>query len=274
MPRSTSNVIWTVVLVVLVLLGLAAAVLGPRLYREGRAFVAPIAELAASESAMAALDEEFPFEPPEDGLVRESRLLVFFDIEDELRAQYEPWQALVNELEGRRAQSWQEAKEALAATRDVHRAQREILRSHGMSRAELVWLEDTALPWWRQIEPQLSHVDRPTVAEGLREAAREDLRFVAELEHRHGSSPALRAMEHRLRDRLASLESSVMPETTGLSAENQELLWRHRERVAAIGDLSAHPLHGILREGEGIVVTVGEDGQPVLGPPPERVEQD
>ena len=43
MPRSTSNVIWIVILVILGLLGLAAAAFGPRLYREGKAFVAPIA---------------------------------------------------------------------------------------------------------------------------------------------------------------------------------------------------------------------------------------
>ena len=72
---------------------------------------------------------------------------------------------------------------------------------------------------------------------------------------------------------LASLDSPVMPEATDVPLENQELFWRHRGRIAAIGDPSAHPLHGILREGEGVVVTVGEDGQPVLGPPPES-EQD
>jgi hypothetical protein len=67
MPRSTSNVVWTVVVVVLVFLG-----------------------LAASEKVLAALDRELPFEPPEDGLVREDRLLVFLDVEDDLRAQSVP----------------------------------------------------------------------------------------------------------------------------------------------------------------------------------------
>ncbi len=95
---------------------------------------------------------------------------------------------------------------------------------------------------------------------------------MAELEDRHGSSPALRAIEQHLGDRLASLDSSVMPEARDVAAENQALFWRHRDRIAAIADLSAHPLHGILREGEGFVVTVGEDGQPVLGPPPESEE--
>ena len=64
MQRSTANVVWTVVIVVLVLFGLAAAVFGPRLYREGKAFVGPIAELAASEKVLRTLDEECPFEPP------------------------------------------------------------------------------------------------------------------------------------------------------------------------------------------------------------------
>ena len=66
--------------------------------------------------------------------------------------------------------------------------------------------------------------------------------------------------------------SNVM--ATDVPLENQDLFWRHRERIAAIGDPSANPLHGILREGSGVVVTVDEGGQPVLGQPPESIEQD
>ena len=72
----TSNTVWNVVLIVLGLLGLATAVFGPSLYREGSAFVAPLAELAGAEKAMNTLDEEFPFEPPADGFIREDRLAV------------------------------------------------------------------------------------------------------------------------------------------------------------------------------------------------------
>lgn len=56
MKCTTVNVVWGVVIVGLVLFGLAAAAFGPPLYREGRAFVAPIAELAGAEKAMATLD--------------------------------------------------------------------------------------------------------------------------------------------------------------------------------------------------------------------------
>jgi hypothetical protein len=267
MPRSTSNVLWTVVLAVVVLLGLAAAVLGPRLYREGRAFVGPIAELAASERAMAALDEEFPFTPPDDGLVPEDRLIVFLEVWDELGARYAEWQALVSQLEGRRTQSWQEAKEALAATRDVHRTQREVLRAHRMSPTELVWIENTVLTWWRQVEPRLRDADRPAVVRELREAREGDLRLLADLERRHGPSRALEAMEQHLQASLSSLEPAAMPETTGVTLEDQRLFWRHRARIAPIEDATMNPLHEMIREPGGVRLTLEDDGRPVLGSP-------
>jgi hypothetical protein len=274
MPRSTSNVIWTIVLALLALLGLAAALLGPRLYREGRAFLAPIAELAASEKAMAALDEEFPFEPPESGIVPEERLTLFLEIGDELRVEYTRWQGLVNELEGRRAQSWQEAKEAVAATRDVHRTQREALRVHGMSPAELVWLEDVVASWWRQIEPRLGDADRPAVTERLRRAREGDLHLVAELVRRYGPSPALEEMERHLEESLASLDSSTVPEVEGVPPENQRLFWRHRAQIAPIQDALHNPLHQMIREQGRLRLTVDGEGRPTPGHGHERHPRD
>ena len=37
---------------------------------------------------------------------------------------------------------------------------------------------------------------------------------------------------------------------------------------------AAHPLHAMLREGRGIVVTVDDDGRPLLGPPAESPAED
>jgi hypothetical protein len=263
----TSNVIWTVVVVLLLLFGLVAAVFGPRLYREGKALLGPIAELATSEKAMKALDEEFPFQPPDDGIVDEGRFLVFLGVWGELQPAYARWQDLVGELEGRRTQSWQEAKDALAATRDVHRAQHEALRAHGMSPTELVWIEDAALAWWRQVEPLIESEDRPAIVQHLREAREEDLRVVANLERRYGASPALEAMGRHLEERLAALDVSVAPEVDGVPEANQGLFWRYRQKIASIAGASRNPLHEMIREPGGIRIEVQDDGQPGLGQP-------
>jgi hypothetical protein len=259
-----SNVIWSVLVAFLLLLGLTAAVFGPRLYREGKALIAPIAELAGSERAMKALDEEFLFEPPDDGVVGEPRLLVFLEVWHDLRARYGEWQELVDELEGRHTQSWQEAKDVLAATRDVHRTQRETLREHGMSPTELVWIEDAVLSWWRQVEPQLADEDRPVIVAELRRVSEKDLRFVAELERHHGASPALEAMERHLEERLASLDTSAPPRVAEVPEANQELFWRHRDEIAFIEKLTHNPLHKMIREPGGVQIQIEDEGRAVV----------
>jgi hypothetical protein len=248
MKRSTSTVLLTIAIAVLAIVGALAALVGPRLYREGRSLVAPIAELAHAEQAVAALDRELPFTPPADGLVDADRLRVYLDVWDALRVQYQRWQNLVEHDHHGRAQSWQEAKAALAATRDVQRSQLEILRGHGMSPAELLWLDDAVLRgWWRKVEPLLTGKDRPAVAEQLRRTSEDDLRFVAELERLHGRSPATTAIRQRLEQRLAASAPEAMPELPDVPASNQRLFWRHRQRIAAIGSPSDYPLHELLR---------------------------
>jgi hypothetical protein len=77
--------------------------------------------------------------------VKEGRLLVFLDVWEELRPRYQRWHELVEEGQHGQAKSWQDAKAALAATQDVQHAQIEILRSHRLSPAELLWLDDMVL---------------------------------------------------------------------------------------------------------------------------------
>lgn len=248
MARCTSSVVVSILVVLGVSLGLLAVVVCPRLYREGEALLAPIVELAGAEEAVGELNRELGFAPPADGLVEEQRLLVYLDAWAELQVHYQKWQDLVDRMEGRRQQSWSEAKQALAATRDLHRAQLEILRSRGISPAELIWLDDAVLVgWWQRLGRLGSSPDPITYDAPLQEAAEDDLRFLEELERRHGGSPTLEAMRGRLQERLESLAPATMPELPDLPLENQRLFWRHRERIAEIGDLSRYPLHAMLR---------------------------
>ncbi len=260
MKRSVSTVLLSITVAVVALVGVLAALVGPRLYREGRSFVGPISELAHTEQAVAALNRELPFTPPGDGIVKEERLKVYLDVWDALRVHYRRWQDSVGRNHHGRAQSWEEAKAAIGATRDVQRAQLEILRAHGLSPAELLWLDDVVLRgWWRQVEPLLSGRDRPAVAEQLRRTGEDDLAFVGELERQHGGSPALSAIRQRLQQRLAANTPSAMPELPELPMANQRLFWHHHERIAAIGAPSDYPLHELLRGHGPVVVNPRDD---------------
>jgi hypothetical protein len=248
MARRTSSIVVSILVVLGVSFGFLAVVVCPRLYREGEALLAPIVELAGAEEAVGELNRELGFAPPADGLVEEQRLLVYLDTWKDLQADYQKWQDLVGHMEGRRQQSWSEAKQALAATRDLHRAQLDILRSRGMSPAELIWLDDVVLAgWWQRLGRLRSGTDPDGSSGSLRRSAEEDLRFVSDLERRHGDSPALEAIRERLRTRLEALGATAMPELPDLPLANQRLFWQQHDRIAEIGDPSRYPLHALLR---------------------------
>lgn len=255
MARSASSIVLTIIAALVALLGMATAVFGPTLYREGRALVGPIASLATAQGAFGELNQEFPFEPPGDGIVREDRLLVFLELWEELHGHYVRWQELADATEGSRDRSWEEAKEVLGATEDVHRQQLQALRSHRMSPTELLWLEDLVFyQWWQRVERELEESQRPTIARELRRTGTADLEFVESLEVRHGPSPALASVKRRLEDRLASLSEPERPEVADVPRENQNLFWQQRERIAAIGLPVRYPLHDIVRDQAPVIL--------------------
>ncbi len=57
----TSTVVWSLIGLVVVILGILGAVYGPEMYREGKAIVGPIVDIAQSEDRLAALNTEMPF---------------------------------------------------------------------------------------------------------------------------------------------------------------------------------------------------------------------
>jgi hypothetical protein len=255
MSRSASTVIWSIVGAVVAAVAIFAAVLGPRLYREGRAMVEPIMEMASSEKELAALSRNIPWEAPSDGVVGEDRFQVFLDIRRQLQAPYRAWDEVVRAVE-RQGESWEGAKDILSDTRDVMRQQIDALRQHRMSPDEFRFLELAVYDGWLD---QLDAHQVPGDTRGLREATDEDLAFVAELAGRHGRSPALTAIEQRLEDRRATLEGLQPPVVDGTPAANAALFWQHRDEIAEL-DLRTHELHTTLRQAEwqGVNVQVGD----------------
>jgi len=238
----------------LVVVVVPGVIYGPGLVREASTVIGPVKELASSEEALRSLDQEISFVPPEGEVIAEGRLLAFLDVREELLLRYEPWQRLVNGLQGHQTQSWAEAKQVLGLTAEVFEAQVRALRDRRMSRAEFVWLEDRIYgDWLSALDAHLPGEAGPVVTRRLRERTRADLRFVADLERRHGASAALTEMGRRLRERLAALEER-RPELEGMPVESQRLLWNHRERIRSLA-LDRFELHGRLREGaQGVAV--------------------
>jgi hypothetical protein len=246
---------WTAVLIVVVIIIGLALVVGPTIYREGRAVAGPVVEMARSENALEALDAEFPFTPPSgDAAVTEARLLDFLAVRRELQPLYAAWQDTVEEVEREHGESWVGAKVVLAATRDTMTGQIAALRDVRMSPSEFLWLEEVVYRRWRN--PQDDAEDRAR-RQVVRELTEEDLEMVAGLERRHGSSPALRELRSRLDDRLATAADDGPAPTPGISPATQELLWRYRDEIDGL-DLAGYELHPTLDRRGGTTITIGD----------------
>mgnify|MGYP001827834718 CR=1 FL=1 len=246
---------WTAVLIVVVVIIGLVAVIGPTLYREGREIAGPVVEMARSEHALEALDDEFPFDPQSgDAEVTEERLLEFFTVRRELKPLYSSWQDAVKVVEREHGESWVGAKLVLAETRDTMTGQIAALRDARMSPNEFLWLEEVVYRRWRNHQDDAENRVRRQV---VRELTEEDLEFVTDLEHRHGSSRELEELRSRLDDRLATtLEVGPAP-TPGISPATQELLWRYRDEIDEL-DLAGFELHATLNRQGGTTITIGD----------------
>jgi hypothetical protein len=260
----TANIVWSVLGAVALLALGAAIIYGPGLYRKGRSVMGPVLELARSEGAIEALQEELPFAPPPGGLVDEERLLVFLEIRRMLVPQYERWSDTRRKVEREMGESWQGAKMILGVTRDVFRAQIDILRGKGMSPAEFLWLETRVYDEWHAEVERLLGKGAPEVSRRLRETTVEDLDVLEALQQRHGRTRGLQAMERHLRERLQRLEGEAQPRISSVLEANDRLFWEHHREIDALA-LDEHlTLHSRLRQLEGYTFSldIGEDGRP------------
>lgn len=253
----TANVIWSVVGLVVLIVGVLAVVYGPDLYRHGKALVGPIVDIAQAENEMAALNDEFAFTPPEDRIVPADRFEVFLEIRRSLLPQYRDWQDLERKLERQNQENWQDAMEALSAVQSIMNLQLETLRSFGMSPAEFVWIEDLVYLEW------MDHVDDGTARSGTRGAlvrtTTDDLDLLAELESRFGSSPATRRFAEHLNERLTELGTVSPPVVEGVPAEDSALFWNHHEELAELDLASYSELHSFIRGADDVEIKVGSE---------------
>ena len=255
----TSTVVWSLIGAVVLLLGVLGAVYGPAMYREGKALVGPIVDIAQSEERLAALNTEMPFEKPADGSVDDGRFSVFLEIRRDLLPRYLEWQELERELEDHGGEDWGSAMEVLSAIQGVMTLQIKTLQAHGMSPAEFIWIERLAyVTWGEKVEVAL---EASAVTEKLRSTTVEDKEAMAVLEQRFGSSRATRDFVARLDQRLQSLDNPGPPKVEGVSEATSQLFWEHRDELVDL-DLAAYSeLHGILRGNDNVNINIDGEGE-------------
>lgn len=255
----TSTVVWTLIGLVILILGILGAIYGPEIYREGKAIVGPIVDIAQSEDRLASLNTEMGFEEPTDGIVGEDRFSIFLEVRRELMPLYLEWQDMERRLEQHQAEDWGSAKEALAAIQAVLAIQIETLKAHDMSPAEFVWIEDLAYVTWTQGAEETVAARAGT--EMLRETTRTDSATLAELEDRYGSSRASREFAAVLDRRLLSLDNPGPPTVEGVTDVTSMLFWDHRQELLDLDLARYSELHGILRGNNTVNINIDTEDE-------------
>jgi hypothetical protein len=253
----TSVVVWSVAALVVIILAALAAIYGPGLYDEGKAVVGPIVDLARVEDRLAALDSEFPFEPPADGNVEEARFMVFLDIRRTLEPKYREWREFAQQLEREGQEDWDAAKEALASVRTVRVFQIDTLREHRMSPAEFVFIEDLAYGVWA--DELVGRIEDERVAQAVREMTVADLEVLDELEGRYGRSTTSRHFADHLRARLAGSEDAAPPQIDGITEGTAALFWKHRDELEALDFEEYAGLHRMSRNADDIKIEINDE---------------
>lgn len=256
----TSTVVWSVIGVVVAILLALGLVYGPDLYNRGKAFVGPIVDIARSEDRLADLNTQMPFVEPADGTVDDGRFSVFLEIRRDLLPRYLEWQVVERQLEQHGQEDWDSAMEMLESIQDVMTMQIEILRKHGMSPAEFIWIEDLAyVTWMDQVEDA---IETSTVTETLRETTVADMGALAAMEDRFGSSRTTKEFALLLDQRLRSLDNPSSPTVEGMAEETVALFWEHRQELLELDLAKYSELHDILRGNNngGITIDGNEEG--------------
>lgn len=252
-----STVVWSLIGTVVAVLGILGLIYGPGMYRQGKALVGPIVDIAQSEERLTALNDEIPFHQPPDGVISEERFSVFLGIRRDLLPRYLEWQAIERELEKGDPEDWGTAMEVLDAIRDVMAMQIETLRNHGMSPAEFIWIEDSTYVNWAEKIDEM--IEASAITERIRETTVSDLDELTDLQRRYGESRATREFAARLEARLESLDNVDAPPLDGVPDENASLFWTNRQEIVELDLVRFSELHDIIRGNNTVNIKIEGD---------------
>jgi len=253
----TSTVVWSLIGTVVAVLGVLGLIYGPGMVRQGKALVGPIVDIAKSEERLRTLNDEIPFQEPADGMISGGRFAVFLDIRRDLLPRYLEWQAIERQLEAGDPEDWETGIEILTAIQRVMTMQIETLRTHGMSPAEFIWIEDSTYLGWAQRVADV--IESSAITEKLRAITVSDQQTLADLERRHGSSRTTREFAAVLEARLETLDNPEPPMIEGVPDANRALFWEHRNEIVELDFARFSELHDILRGNNTVNINVDRD---------------
>jgi len=253
----TSTVVWSLIGTVVAVLGILGLIYGPGMYRQGKALVGPIVDIAQSEERLTALNDEIPFAEPAHGAISDERFTVFLDIRRDLLPRYLEWQAIERQLEQGDPEDWETGMEVLKAIQGVMAMQIETLRIHAMSPAEFIWIENsTYISWAEEVQDV---IEGSAVTEKLRETTVSDRQALADLERRYGSSRTTKEFATVLDARLESLENPGAPMVEGVPEANSTLFWAHRDEIVELDLARFSELHDIIRGNNNVNIDIHGD---------------
>jgi len=256
----TSTVVWSLIGTVIAVLGILGLIYGPGMYRQGKALVGPIVDIAQSEERLTAMNDEIGFDEPADGIISTDRFMVFLDIRRDLLPRYLEWQTIERELEQGDPEDWETGMEILKAIQSVMTMQIETLRMHGMSPAEFIWIEDSTYVGWAENVADV--IEGSAVTEKLRETTISDQVVLADLEQRYGSSRTTKEFAAVLDARLESIDQPAAPVIDGVPVENSTLFWDHRDEIVELDLARFSELHDIIRGNNSVNINIdGHDDE-------------
>jgi hypothetical protein len=108
-------------------------------------FTGGAAQMAENVKALSELDQKYPFTPPENGEVNETRLRAYIAVCAQVKPVMEPYAGWLKEHEaakGKEKGGWQDIKKAVTLSTEITAAMRKALEAEQMGPAEFRWIQN------------------------------------------------------------------------------------------------------------------------------------
>ncbi|HUG55417.1 MAG TPA: hypothetical protein VMR21_17560 [Vicinamibacteria bacterium] len=195
------------VAVVVVGLAVGAAVFGGLWWAKGKA-----EQFTGNEARIEELKEKanaVPFEEPEDGLVREDRLVKFLEIRKRVYSVYEKHQGMLESMNQKKQADWSDVTSGLGVINEIRTAQAEALAEVGMSEAEYRYMVEQVYKtlWASEVAKQTGGKSISEAAGGMYEQAADEMERARQAQK--GASPGTEELTPEQREALEKSEAEL-----------------------------------------------------------------
>jgi len=219
-------------------------------------FTQGISGIQSSAQSVESLSKDFPFDPPEDGLVAEGRLLACMEVCREVKPAVDAYGGFIESHQGKQG-DLKDAREAIRMTADTMREFVGALRKHCMSPREFSWIQKT-----------MESAFREAAAKGCAPLLREILEALEEA----SENPSLPSGDREaLRTRIEDFRTRLSEIPGGSLSPNARLYLRHSDEWEAcrLNEYGAMVLSGRAGPHGGPTVRIEPSGGDPSGIPGE-----